>query len=87
MAYNKINVFHWHLVDDQSFPFESKTFPNLSRAVITTISLRLSSCRILSFFQGAFSPDHVYTPVDVADVIEHARLLGIRVIPEVKHHN
>lgn len=63
MSYSKFNVLHLHLVDDQSWSYESLRYPNLSK-------------------NGAYSDKHVYTQDDLKNLINHARLRGIRVIPE-----
>jgi hexosaminidase len=31
MSYDKLNVFHWHMNEQTSFPFVSRSVPNLTR--------------------------------------------------------
>ncbi|XP_031354596.1 probable beta-hexosaminidase fdl isoform X2 [Photinus pyralis] len=64
MAANKLNVFHWHITDSQSFPFASPRVPKMSKF-------------------GAYSSDMVYHPEDIKDVVDYARVRGIRVVIEI----
>ncbi|ORZ25155.1 glycoside hydrolase superfamily [Absidia repens] len=65
MAWNKMNAFHWHMLDSTSFPYESKAYPELSK-------------------KGAYSPKHVYSAEDLAEIVQFAKERGVRVIPEIE---
>ncbi|KAJ1948832.1 Glucosamine-6-phosphate isomerase (Glucosamine-6-phosphate deaminase) (GNPDA) (GlcN6P deaminase) [Linderina pennispora] len=42
MAYNKLNVLHWHVVDAFSWPIESKIHPELTEKGAYTLDMRYS---------------------------------------------
>lgn len=63
LAHAKMNVLHWHITEDQSFPFPSDVFPQLAE-------------------RGQWSDDERYSPGDVKDIVRHAWIHGVRVIPE-----
>ncbi|KAJ8947848.1 hypothetical protein NQ318_009993 [Aromia moschata] len=63
MGASKLNTFHWHITDSHSFPYVSKSRPELSK-------------------YGAYASNKVYSPEDVAEIIQYGKVRGIRILPE-----
>lgn len=81
MTLYKLNIFHWHLTDDQGWRIEIDKYPRLTQIG----SIRKGTQRgnwnkkdVDFTAHGGF-----YTKVQIKQIIEYARVRGIEVIPEI----
>jgi len=72
MSLLKMNVFHWHLVDDEGWRIESKKFPQLNKIGSYRDSL------------NSKQRNGYYTIEEIKEVIQYAKEHYIKVIPEVE---
>ncbi len=81
MAMLKMNVFHWHLADDQGYRIESKVFPKLNEVASKRRYAYLGKSR-----QNENEPEYgpfFYTHEDIKEIVEYAKERHIAVIPEI----
>jgi hexosaminidase len=78
MALNKLNRFHWHLVDDQGWRLQIRKYPRLTE---------VSAWRRPAVAKGAppLPPaGGFYTQADVRDIVSFAAARGVTVVPEIE---
>lgn len=81
MALLKLNVFHWHLADDQGYRIESKAFPRLNE-----VSSKRRYASFAKSMQDESQPEYgpfYYTHDEIREIVEYASKRHISVIPEI----
>ena len=81
MAFQKMNVFHWHLTEDQGWRLEIKKYPRLTEVG----SWRTESPRHTDRTRGdGRRYGGFYTQDDVREVVAYAAARYITIVPEVE---
>jgi hexosaminidase len=85
MALHKLNVLHWHLVDDQGWRLEIKKYPQLTAvgawrvpagtAALADVDPKTGKPRVYGGF---------YTQDEVRDIVAYARSRHITIVPEIE---
>ena len=85
MAMHKLNVFHWHLTDDQGWRIEIKQYPKLTSIGAWRDKAGFGMDPKLSTTYG---PDGkyggFYTQDDIKEVVAYAAKLHILIVPEIE---
>ncbi len=87
MALNKLNVFHWHLSDDQGWRIEIKKYPKLaihgSKRSSTQLNMVGYNHHKEKHDNATYGEGLFYTQDDIREIVAYATSLHIDVIPEI----
>jgi len=84
MALLKMNVFHWHLVDDQGWRIEIKKYPLLTEIGSKRKSTQVGPLKWDSPIQSAEKHEGFYTQEEIIEIIEYAADRHITIVPEIE---
>ena len=80
MSWFKLNVFHWHITDDQSWTLEIPEFPELVKYGDEWVTRAGQKPRTFGEKVGPF----YYTANDVKEILAYAKERHITVVPEIE---
>ncbi|MBE7640549.1 family 20 glycosylhydrolase [Salegentibacter sp. BLCTC] len=84
MARLKMNVFHWHLVDDQGWRIEIKKYPLLTEIGSKRASTQVGPRKWNSPIQSGEPHEGFYTQDEIKEIIKYAEDRYITVVPEIE---
>lgn len=84
MAHLKMNVFHWHLTDDQGWRIEIKKYPLLTQIGSKRKSTQIGPLQWDSPIQSGEIHEGFYTQEDIKEIIEYANERHITIVPEIE---
>lgn len=80
LAYLRLNVFHWHLTDDEAWRLEIRGYPQLT----SVGSVRGPEAALPpQLGDGPQATGGFYSHADVGALVAHAARLNIEIVPEV----
>lgn len=81
MAMHKMNVFHWHLVDDQGWRIQIDKYP-----LLTQIGSKRKASQIGGWESTKYDTkvhEGFYTKEQIREILAYANQLHIKVVPEI----
>lgn len=85
MAMHKLNMFHWHLVDDEGWRIEIRKYPKLTQAGAWRSGIGWD---LNPKSSTAYGPDGryggYYTQADIREIVAYAAAQHITIVPEIE---